>query len=649
MFISQQFSASRVQTWAIVCLGGFLTIMADPGMSRAAVTESLSPHVSVARGAVNGVAIERDGHRLVVYGDPTHAWKTADMALFTHSRRDIAWAGRSLVEGGAESVVPAGEVQQFLQVEDFWSAFWDKRFHDYAQQSTRVLVTPIRVDREARGGERIAWRDLVVRVLDTPGYTRGAVSYFVEVDGLQYGFVGDLIYGDGRILDLYSLQDAVSQAHIGGYHGYAGRIGDLIVSLRKVAEQKPDILVPARGPVIQEPAAAIDRLIHRLQAVYENYLSISAGRWYFHDPYDVLAARVLGAEAKIPWIPYAATIEKEPPEWIASIQNTRLILAKDRTGFLIDCGSRGIIDELVKLKAQGRLASIEGLFITHYHDDHTDRINEFLRENPCPVYVTPVMEDVTRRPGAYRLPAMTANAIGPLTVVPDGHRMSWKEFTLTFYDFPGQSIYHSALLVEKDSGEKIFFVGDSLTPSGLDDYCLQNRNLLGPGTGYLYCLDLLQDKIPADALLINQHVLETFRFDGGQLKRIEDIFKQRSDLSRDLFPWDEPDYGVDEQWARIYPYGQEIQANQWANLAVKILNHSATTNTFTVALNAPDGCEVEPAQASVTAPPGREVEVPFKLIAKTRPAGSICVVTADIQVGPWDLRQWCEGLAKVTP
>ncbi|HQI29301.1 MAG TPA: MBL fold metallo-hydrolase, partial [Sedimentisphaerales bacterium] len=487
-----------------------------PDLSMAGQPETLSPHVTLVRGAVNGVAIERDGHRLLVYGDPEQSWKAAEMVLFTHARRDVAWAGRTIVDNGAESVVPAREADQFAKVEDFWLGFWDKRFHDYAQQNTRILTSPMPVGRTAQGGDELHWRDLSVGVLDTPGYTRGSVSFFVEVDGLRYGFVGDLIYGDGRLMDLYSLQDEVPQARIGGYHGYAGRIGDLIASLRKVAQQKPDILVPARGPIIRDPSAAIDRLIHRLQAVYENYLSISAGRWYFRDQYDILASRALGDARQTPWMPYAEVIEKRPPDWIVPIHNSRLIVARDHSGFLVDCGSRAIIDELAKLKSQGRITSIEGLFITHYHDDHTEKINEFLNWNSCPVYVTPVMEDVTKRPGSYRLPAMTANAIERITVVSNGHRMSWKEYTLTFYDFPGQTLYHDALLVERDTGEKVFFVGDSFTPSGLDDYCLQNRNLLSRGTGYLYCLELLQSRIPADALLVNEHVLEPFRFSAHQ-------------------------------------------------------------------------------------------------------------------------------------
>ena len=69
-----------------------------------------------------------------------------------------------------------------------------------------------------------------------------------------------------------------------------------------------------------------------------------------------------------------------------------------------------------------------------------------------------------------------------------GSHWRWKEFEMTLYYFPGQTLQHDALLVKKDTGEQFFFIGDSFTPSGIDDYCLLNRNLLHEGTGYLFCL-----------------------------------------------------------------------------------------------------------------------------------------------------------------
>lgn len=635
--------AKRRLTTVCICAALAMTARVCPAKDQ----EVLAPGVTVDRGAINGVCIERNGRRLLVYGDPRQTWKTADMVLFTHGRRDVAWAGRALVEGGAQSIVPAGEAEQFAKVADFWTSFWEKRFHDYAQQSTRTMTVPLRVDRAVREGDEIVWQDLTVHVLDTPGYTRGAASYFIEADGVKYGFVGDLIYGDGRLLDLYSLQDAIQEARIGGYHGYAGRIGDLLTSLRKVAAQKPDVLVPARGPVIREPAAAINRLIQRLKAAYENYLSISAGRWYFRNQYDTLAVRVLASADRVRWMPYAGAIEESPPEWIVAIHNSRLVLAHDGAGFLIDCGSRAIIDEIAKLKDQGRLKSLDGLFITHYHDDHTDKVNELLQTYDCPVYTTPILEDVLRRPGAYRLPCLTTNAMDRLQIVPDGHRMRWKEFSLTFYDFPGQTLYHDALLVERDTGGKIFFVGDSFTPSGLDDYCLQNRNLLQDGMGYPHCLALLKDTIPSEALLINEHVGEPFRFDRRQLDRLVETLGERRELLRELFPWDEPNYGIDEQWARVYPYGQQVVPGESVRLTVKLLNYSRGPNTFVVALRAPQGFGVEPAKVSVTAGPGQEAEADFEIKVPNECRPAVYVLTADIRVDPWDLRQWCEGLLKV--
>jgi hypothetical protein len=66
--------------------------------------------------------------------------------------------------------------------------------------------------------------------------------------------VGDLIYGDGQLFDLSSLQDAIPETKTRGYHGYAARSGDLIESLRKVAAWKPDVLVLLFGTKIEDVA-----------------------------------------------------------------------------------------------------------------------------------------------------------------------------------------------------------------------------------------------------------------------------------------------------------------------------------------------------------------------------------------------------------
>ncbi len=609
-------------------------------------TSALNSSVGLIPGPVNGVVIERGGRTLVVYGDPAGSVPQADMVLFTHGRRDVTWAGRGLVERGAKAIVPEAEVSMFAGAPDFWQALVTTRFHDYQQQTTKLPVTPLRVDRAVKDGDTIEWQDLSLKVIGTPGYTRGAVSYVAEIDGIKYAFVGDTIYGDGHLLDLYSLQDEVAEAQIRGYHGYAGRIGGLLTSLRTLRAHHPDILVPARGPVVGDPQAAIEKLIDRLQAAYADYLSINAGRWYFRERYDVLAQRALDTPTKVPWMDWAATIDETHPSWMIPIQNSRLLLSASGAGWLIDCGSQAIVDEIKKLRDAGRLTSLEGLFITHYHDDHTDKVSDLREAFPCPIYVTPIMEDVLKRPQAYRLPAMTDQPIADLTVVPDRHTRHWREFQLTFYDYPGQTLYHDALLVEHDNGEKLFFLGDSFTPSGIDDYCLLNRNLMHEGDGYLYCLDVLET-LPADCLLVNEHVGPAFRFDALQLAHMRNVLTQRKKLLTDLFPWDEANYGIDERWARIYPYGQTARPGQTVGVEVRILNHSDGARAYTVTPHVPQGFRVQPDQIRVTIDPRKEAPAVFQVTVPLSNAMPASVITADIAFDRWDLRHWCEAVLEL--
>ena len=623
-----------------------LLILSLAGQSCGDAVIQLSNHVSFIPGSVNGVSIERDDARLVIYGDPTGKIEKAEMVLFTHSRRDVVWAGEQLVESGATAVAPDGDVDKFTNVERFWSDFTTSRFHDYAQQGTKILTRALKLGRTVKGAENFSWKGIPVEVIETPGYTRQALSYFVEIDGLRYAFVGDIIYGNGKLLDLYSLQDAVSEAKMGGYHGWAGRMGDLIKSLQKVAANKPDILVPARGPVIHNPGEAINLLIQRLRTVYENYLSISAGRWYFKDNYDVLAQRVLGPDPKVKWMPWAEVIKDKPPEWIVPIGNSRLIVSEDHCGFLIDCGSRQILSEVIKLRESGQITGIEGLFITHYHDDHTDNVGACLAEFNCPVYATGPLVNILEHPGMYRLPCLTPDSIPNISVVPEAHAMRWKEFTFTFHDFPGQTIYHDALLVEKDNAEKIFFIGDSFTPSGIDDYCLLNRNLLHKQTGYFYCLNLLR-KMPPGTLLINQHVVEPFSFTARQLDHMTRTLAKRKALLAELFPWDEPNYGIDEQWIRFYPYGQKARPGQTVQISLKAFNHSNVPRVFKVALNLPAGFDTERTTASISVPLQTEQQVDFNLLVGASTGSGTYILTADVQWKQWNLPHWTEAIIEI--
>jgi hypothetical protein len=261
--------------------------------------------------------------------------------------------------------------------------------------------------------------------------------------------------------------------------------------------------------------------------------------------------------------------------------------------------------------------------------------------------VTAELADILKHPHAYRMPAMISEPIDGLVTVPDASVMLWKEFKFTFYYLPGQTIYHDALLVEKKGGEKIFIAGDSFSPTGLDDYCLLNRNPIQPEMGYLYCLGLLKNQ-PPDCWIVNNHIEPPFRFTEEQLDLMTEKLHERKDLMRELFPWDEPNYGIDERWARVYPYGQSIQPGNTATFSVIIMNHSDRTTEYTVLpVPCPNGLSISPEKLVIKVPPKAEGRADFSMQSSGDASPGLRVQRVDIGFNGWNLHEWCESIIEV--
>lgn len=335
--------------------------------------ESISSSVTLERGPVNSVLVEQDGKRLAVYGASSEVTPKYELLLLTHHRRDVLCQARTAITAGASAVAPEAERELIEKPTEYWNAFTANRFHDYAQQSTKVLSHPLEIDRWVKEGNAVEWHGLLFDVVETPGYTRGAVSYIATIDDRRMAFTGDLIYGDGQLLDLYSFQDEIPEANIRGYHGYGSRLAQLVTSLRKIADAKPDLIVPARGPIIEQPQVAIEKLITRVQALYRNYLSTNALHWYFKEErMRMCGERVLGPEADIELMPYS--LHEKTPDWVFEHATSRLLISDDGHGFLLDCGYQRVIDAVKTLMTNGLVKQVDGIFVTHYHDDHTDMV-----------------------------------------------------------------------------------------------------------------------------------------------------------------------------------------------------------------------------------------------------------------------------------
>jgi glyoxylase-like metal-dependent hydrolase (beta-lactamase superfamily II) len=584
----------------------------------------LPKEVTLLPGPVNGLVYRRGERTALFYGDPSGRLPQPDTLFLTHPRRDLTWA--------AERFLATGR-----RLSPFWpSLLREKRLHDYENQGARV---PVRSFPPLSPAPRFPG----VESIETPGFAREAWTHFIAAGGKKIAVTGDLIYSGGRLLEWHCLQDAIGELKVRGYHGYAARASQLIASLRQVLAAKPDLLVPARGPVISDPAREIPVLIERIENLYANYLSTDAYRWYFGPAnYQSRAQRVLGSKAHEA-MPYAETREAFPG-WLRAVGNSRLIVSQSGEAILVDCGSKRNWDQVRSWKEEGVFRKLSAIYITHYHDDHTDYAQAAADEFGAEIWSSSNQTEILREPQRFRMPCLTPNPIPSLKPWRDGEKRRWNEFALSSFDFPGQTLYHGALLVEPvEVGDRVLFAGDSFTPSGMDDYCLLNRNFVGARQGLDFCLELTGRL--GNVWLVNQHVNPLFRFSAEQLSYMRAQLAKRRELHATLTPFPGANFAVDEQWLRLDPYVRMVAPGERIALQAVIWNHAAAGQDFRVRLELPPGWQVVSSVGRVRIPAGEEGAVRFQLRAPSSAQG-VEVLTASVRFGDWDLRHWAEAIVE---
>jgi glyoxylase-like metal-dependent hydrolase (beta-lactamase superfamily II) len=608
----------------------------------------LSEHLAVYHGNVN-VGILHDGGRalLIDCGDGQVAdalsklgVTVVEQIVFTHHHRDQACGAYPWAERGTRIGVPSAERACFDDVAGFWQDP-QHRWHLYNFHPSHLMLgEALRVDAEFTDGSEFVWGPARLRVLNTPGHTDGSVSYIVDVDGTRVVFCGDVIYGPGQIWELYSLQKgfARGQCGIGDYHGFLGAQEQLLSSLARLKETMAAMLIPSHGCRINDPGQAIDALIERLDACYAKYVAISALRHYFPE----LFAEFKGRPGQMPIRP-----GKPVPDCLHHIGTTWILISRDRAAFVMDCGGRHVIDTLRQMQAAGAIRGIEGLWVTHYHDDHVDGIADFQKAFQCPCIADRSVAAVIADPLSWRLPCISPVQARVDRQTQDGESWTWHEFRLTAFHFPGQTAYHGALLVEAGA-LRMLFTGDSHTPAGIDDYCAQNRNWLGAGVGFDRCLTLIERLQPTH--LFNCHVDQAFDFTPDECRFMRENLAERERLFGELLPWDHANYGMDNSWVRCSPYEQPSAPGQTAAIDVVFTNHSARPRRAACRAIMPPSWDAPATPwVQVDIQPRQEASVRIEFPIPRHTASGRHVIPIDVRCAGRNLPQFAEALLVMGP
>lgn len=583
------------------------------------------------------VYVLKSGHRAVLidFGDGSvldhlggiGVTEVTDVLMTDHHRDQAQGLPRlfdPLGTGTATRLhVPETLQELFQHVDRVWLA--RDVFDNYLGATDRFsLLEPVAVDDVLRDYDTLDLNGFRIEVVPTPGHTLGASSLAVEVDGRRVMFTGDLLYGDGRLWSLATTQY--------GYNDAMGAVGTLF-SLRDVRDHNPDVLWPAHGPAIENPAAAMDRLEGLLWELLHLRGQDGGIREMMDEPIRELTPHLL-------W------------HWAAQAHNYFLV-SKTGKALMIDAGYnaplvapnyqrhyRRAIDHAWRHLRPLGIKTVEVVLLTHYHDDHVCAIPNYKRRHGSEVWAAENFADLLRRPERYDVPCLWFDSLPVDRELPLGEWIAWEEYKFRLLPIPGHTLYAVMIEFEVD-GKRVLATGDQQsTALVLDNYVYKNRfrhfDYVDSATNYL--------EIQPD-LIISGHWPPHW-VEKDFLEKNLDLGKQLQRLHEDLLPLDEIDLGAEHAAAFIRPYQVEAEPGEAITIEVEARNPLPERATIILEFVGPEGWTAEPARIEREAEPGAWFTVTMR-VTPAKETVRRARIAVDMTAGDRRLGQVTEALVNV--
>jgi glyoxylase-like metal-dependent hydrolase (beta-lactamase superfamily II) len=512
--------------------------------------------------------------------------------LMTHHHRDQCQGLARAVDMGIRVWVPPVERDLFEAVDRHWLS--RRLDNDYDLMQDRFsLLEPVPVTGVCAEYATRTYGSWEVLTLPTPGHTVGSVSYVVTSGDSRIAFVGDLLYGVGKVWSLASMQWS--------YGGLEGA-GMTIASLSTLHASLPNLLLPSHGAPITDPLGAIESVTSRLDELLKHRPTTKP----FH-----IEARDMADRAQQPYDRISAHLVMNR----TSRSISYALLSDDGVALMFDFGydmttslptpsdryaRRPWLASLPALYRDYGLHGIEVVMPTHYHDDHVAGFN-MLRDNQgTQVWAGSNIAPVITNPKRFDLPCLWFDPIPVDRVVPLGVSIGWHEYELTLYELPGHTLYAVAIVVCVD-GKRVIVTGDQQDcawhPGERPEYLNYQYKNGFRIDDYIRSAELYRAIGPD--LMISGHWAPRVVTD-AYLDALLEEGQHVARLHRELLPLEDVDCGAGGFGARIDPYRCEIQRGSGRKVTVVVTNPLAGAAQITGSLVVPTGWKCDPAQHCVS-------------------------------------------------
>ena len=552
--------------------------------------KKISAHLSVYQNGMNCVIIQKnEAACLINCNNQINPQLMSDFNISV--KKIICLNYRSSINGGITNfssnikiAAPENQINLFesplkrLENEKYRLHVYD--FHP----DNDIIKNSVNISEALSDGMTFDFEGIKIDLFEVKGDAIGELGCIIRDGALKLGVCADIICGSQNEIKIpFLYRMCKDPGNVDDYHAFMAEKDDLINSLRGF--ENCDVLIPARGDLIASPCESINLFKEKLEKFYQNYSSASAMNFYFPGY----------LKPSNPMSP--AKIISTPPN-VRYLFCNFLIISENKRGFLIDCGTQQGFDMLEPLLKSGELEAIDICYITHYHHDHVDMLEELQKLYNCKIYAPQSFADMLVNPEAYYITCLSHIKISP-EVLPDNYNFTWEGCEFTHFEFPGQTLYHGGLIFN-DGKNKILFSGDSFCPTGFDDYCPQNRNFIDKTRGFYKCLNIIEQTKPD--CIINQHQDKAFVYTNQEIKFLRENLEERYALLRELTPWQSPDYSLDPYWLRFYPYVSRIRQGEPCVKELHFTNHTDIPAKVTVKFTASNGIII-PENIDVTLPP----------------------------------------------
>jgi glyoxylase-like metal-dependent hydrolase (beta-lactamase superfamily II) len=531
-----------------------------------------------------------------------------ERVLFTHHHRNQSQGLLELKHRTFLVTVPEREARFFEDAEGFWR---DVKLHlNYDCRSYwNTLRSNVRVDERAGAGAAIDWQGLKFRVLETPGVTDHSMSYVVNVDGRRVVFCGDLISGVGKIHNWFDLH--------WDYYGFTQGMDASKASFDKIRPERPDLLLPAHGGPIRDPAKAMEANARI---------------------YSILCEMLVPNELHR----VQQQVRQILPHLVFVGANCYAILSRSGKAFLWDYGYVER-ERIAQLKKQFGVKSIDAASFSHYHDDHIIRAGELAWEDTR-LWIHDSMLDIIENPARYRLPCLIPMPFRADRILHGTEKVQWEEYSFDFFHLPGQTQFHAGLCATID-GKRVMFTGDNTwnkkDPTKTLNGPLVPHNEYFLDGGFITCAEKMLLYKPD--FVCPAHT-EEFSPTEKDLVEFRSWAYRLREIMTSLIDQPDPNFGMDVRWCRFYPFRSFVPAGARFQIELLVRNHLYRSASVQVELRLPAGIACDQPAQRIVINGKREASIPFALRRTAVSNNGREVITADITVNGRHLGEYAEAI-----